>query len=77
MKDSDTTSAMAVNRLPILFFHGSDDTYVYPKNTIDNYNICQAPKELVIVPDARHLCSAYVDPELYRRKIMNFFAKYD
>jgi hypothetical protein len=77
MKEADTAAAMAVNERPVLFFHGADDTFVYPKNSIDNYNLCRAPKELVIVPGARHLCSAYVDPQLYRRKLLDFFEMYD
>ena len=44
---------------------------------IENYMLCKAPKELVIVPGARHLCSAYADPELYQRTVMEFFEKYD
>lgn len=77
MKDSDTTNAMRVNKKPVLFFHGENDTYVDPKNTRYNYALCRAPKELVIVPEARHLCSPYVNPELYRSKILDFFDKYD
>jgi hypothetical protein len=78
MEESDTTKALSViNKRPVLFFHGSDDTYVYPKNSIDNYDLCHAPKELVIIQGARHLCSAYVNPKLYRKKLMDFFEKYD
>lgn len=77
MKDADTTNAMKTNRRPILFFHGAKDTYVDPKNTRHNYSLCRAPKELVIVPEARHLCSAYEEPELYRKKLLEFFHKYD
>jgi alpha-beta hydrolase superfamily lysophospholipase len=77
MEESDTTRALAVNKRPVLFFHGSDDTYVYPKNSIDNYELCHASKELVIIEGARHLCSAYVNPKLYRRKLLEFFEKYD
>ena len=77
MKDADTTEAMRTNQRPVLFFHGGKDTYVDPKNSRHNYALCRAPKELVIIPEARHLCSPYADPELYRRKLMEFFAKYD
>ena len=77
MRDADTAKAMERNRRPVLFFHGSADTYVAQKNSIYNYSICQAPKELVVIPGARHLCSAYVEPELYRQKILSFFTKYD
>lgn len=77
MKDANTTDAMRTNQRPVLFFHGGKDTYVEPKNTRHNYALCQAPKELVIIPEARHLCSPYVNPELYRSKLLDFFAKYD
>ncbi|SDF40398.1 alpha/beta hydrolase [Marvinbryantia formatexigens] len=77
MKDADTTDAMKKNNRPVLFFHGMKDTYVMPENTLHNYSVCRAPKELVLVPEARHLCSAYEAPELYRRKILEFFQKYD
>ena len=77
MKDADTTEAMSSNQKPVLFFHGEKDTYVDPKNSRYNYTLCRAPKELVIIPEARHLCSPYVDPELYRRKLLDFFEKYD
>ena len=77
MKDADATEAMKRNTRPVLFVHGEKDTYVYPNNSFQNYMLCKAPKELVIVPGARHLCSAYADPELYQRTVMEFFEKYD
>lgn len=77
MKDADTSKAMKINKRPILFFHGEKDTYVDHKNTLHNYSLCQAPKELVIIPEARHLCSVYTAPELYKKKVLDFFEKYD
>ena len=77
MGDADTTESLKVNRRPVLFFFGFKDTYVEAGNSLHNYNLCRAPKELVIVPEARHLCSAYEAPELYRQKLMDFFEMYD
>ena len=77
MGDADTTKAMKKNKRPVLFFHGEEDTYVALENSVYNYAQCCAPKELVIIPEARHLCSPYVAPELYRQKILDFFQKYD
>lgn len=77
MKDADTTIALRRNRRPVLFFHGGNDTFVAPKNSLHNYSICRAPKELVVIPGARHMCSPYQNPKLYRRKVMEFFEKYD
>ena len=75
MEDADTTQALQKNKRPVLFFHGEGDTYVNPKNSRYNYSVCRASKELVVVPEARHLCSAYAAPELYRKKLLEFFSK--
>lgn len=77
MRDADTVNALQKNRRPILFFHGLEDTYVDPRNTRFNYAVCRAPKEVVMIPKARHLCSAYENPDLYRKKLLGFFEKYD
>lgn len=76
MKEADTTQAMRQNTRPVLFFHGMEDTFVDPRNSVYHYANCTAQKELVMIPNARHLCCAYEDEERYRRKITNFFKKY-
>ena len=77
MEEADTTDALRRNKRPVLFFHGAKDTYVNPVNSRYNYSMCRAPKELIIIPEARHLCSPYEASELYRKKIISFFAQYD
>lgn len=77
MRDADTTKAMKTNTRPVLFFHGEADTYVPFDNSRYNYSLCRASKELVIIPEARHLCSPYKAPGLYRSKLMEFFANND
>lgn len=77
MKEADTEKALAKNKRPVLFFHGLEDTYVFPENSRYHYSVCRAPKELVLVPEARHLCSPYEAQELYREKLLSFFSKYD
>lgn len=74
MSDADTEKALAVNKVPVLFFHGSDDTFVNVQNSVRNHAACRAKKELVIINGARHLCSAYVYEGLYRKKILDFFS---
>ena len=77
MKDTMTDKALSVNTRPVLFFHGEKDTYVWPENSGVNFWLCKAPKELVLIPGARHSCSAYVAPDLYQKKMKDFFMKYD
>ncbi len=77
MKETDTTEALRKNDRPVLFFHGTEDTYVRPQNTALNYERCRAKKEMVMVNGARHLCSSFVDPDLYQKKIREFFKSND
>lgn len=77
MDDADVTKALRRNKRPILFFHGDEDTFVYPDNASYNYAICKAPKELIVVNGARHISSVYVEPDLYKQKLLEFFEKYD
>ena len=77
MKDTDTTEALKRNTRPVLFFHGEADTYVWPENTVRNFELCRTPKELVLVPETRHLCCSYAAPELYKEKLKRFFERYD
>ena len=77
MKDADTSRALSYNEIPVLFFHGSHDMFVEPSNSVRNRRRCAAPSDLVIIDGARHLCSSYVDEDLYRSKLSGFFARYD
>ncbi len=77
MKDTDTSGALRRNECPVLFFHGTADTYVGPENSRINYRLCRAEKELVMIEGARHLCCSYEAPELYMEKIKEFFRKND
>jgi fermentation-respiration switch protein FrsA (DUF1100 family) len=70
-----TIDAMRDNRVPVLFIHGTDDKLVPVEMTYKNYIACNAPKELLVVPGADHAVSCYVDPERYRRALVDFFEK--
>ena len=77
MAEADTRPALAANRRPVLLFHGSDDTFVYPKNLQMICDACRGPKEMVMVEGARHTGSAYKQTDMYRRKLLDFFERYD
>lgn len=77
MRDADAVRALKANTRPVLFFHGEKDTFVYPENAQVLYDACRGPKELILVPEARHLCSYYAAPKLYRQKLGEFFRQYD
>ncbi|WP_240697265.1 alpha/beta hydrolase [Sporolactobacillus sp. Y61] len=63
-------------RVPILFIHGSDDTYVPTEMVHKVYDAAPVEKELLIVDKAPHASSAIVAPEEYFMKIFNFIDRH-
>lgn len=72
-----TFDALKVNKKPILFIHGTDDHFVPVEMTYENYKACKAPKELFIVPGAKHAMSYLVNKEGYENAVKEFWNKYD
>ena len=77
MKDADALSAMKQAKLPVLFFHGTDDHFVAPYHTEMNAAACISAHHEVYVEGASHGASAQIDPELYERSLREFFEQYD
>lgn len=69
--------ALARCRVPVLFVHGTDDSFVPVEMTYENYKACQSPKRLFIVPGAEHGMSYLVDPEGYRAAVEGFWEEFD
>jgi len=58
---------------PILIIHGLDD-YVLPvANSERNFAAAREPKELWLVPGAKHAESHSVEREQYEQKVVKFF----
>ena len=72
-----TVDAMRVNKVPVLFIHGQEDSFVPVSMTKENYNACVGPKEIMIVPGAIHGLSYATAKEAYEEKERQFWAKYD
>lgn len=69
--------AMRKNKLPVLFVHGAKDAFVPVSMTYENYSACAGPKKLLIVPEADHGMSYYLEPERYQAAVRAFWAEYD
>jgi fermentation-respiration switch protein FrsA (DUF1100 family) len=67
---------MQKTKIPILFIHGTDDTFVPIRMTYENYKACSAPKELLVVPGAIHAQSYDKEKEKYEAAIRDFWEKY-
>ncbi len=72
-----TQDALRRTKIPVLFIHGSKDTFVPIEMTYDNYCACAAPKELLVVPHAGHGQSYYCEPDKYEAALRRFWKQYD
>ncbi len=76
-KDYSTVDAMKECRVPVLFIHGSDDTFVPIDMTYRNYKACAAPKKLLVVPGADHGMSYIVNRSEYEKVSIDFWKEND
>lgn len=75
--EESTVDALRGCSVPVLFIHGTDDTFVPVEMTYENYKACASPKKLLIVPGAGHAMSYCVDPESYRAATAEFWKRFD
>lgn len=75
-KEASPLNQVKKSYTPTLFIHGDADTYVPTKMGYQLYEACSADKELLIVPDAPHAESYFVNKDLCEDKIKQFIDKY-
>lgn len=73
--DYSTLTAMKKTKIPTLFIHGREDNFVPLWMSKKNYEVCGAPKDLLIVDNAGHGASYYENPKLYENKVTQFLEK--
>lgn len=76
-EDYTTLDAMKENKVPVLFIHGTEDTFVPIAMTYENYKACTAPKRLFVVPGATHAMSYMVDQKGYEDTVKSFWQEFD
>jgi pimeloyl-ACP methyl ester carboxylesterase len=69
-------SAMRRFRRPLLMIHGGGDTYIKVDMAKALFEYAKPPKELWIVPEAKHNQAPVVAPEEYRRRVVEFFERH-
>lgn len=67
------TKGAAAWRVPVLFAHGLDDTFVPSYMSEENFLACTSPKDIYLVEGAEHGLSYLVDREGYLTKLRNLF----
>jgi uncharacterized protein len=59
-------------KLPVLFIHGGDDTFVPTEMVYRNYAVAPGRKNILVVAGARHARSVYQNPVLYWKTTAEF-----
>ena len=75
-QEASAEAQLAKTKLPILFIHGEDDSFVPYSMLQEVYDAAAGPKELLSVPGAAHAESSTVAPEIYWDTIDEFLAAY-
>ncbi len=75
-KEISTIEAMKKTKLPILFIHGSDDSFVPIEMSFENYKASSGPKHLLVIPGAIHGQSYDVGQEKYEEATRRFWNMY-
>ena len=74
-KEASSLKAISKAKLPVLFIHGSEDTFVHTEMVHKVYDACNSTKEKLIVQGAGHGESYLRDPDLYFETTFNFLKK--
>lgn len=64
--------ALDDNEIPILFIHGSADTFIYPKNSEDMQKRTKGYSEFHMIDGAEHAMSVITDPDTYKEYVRDF-----
>lgn len=76
-EEYSTLDAMKSCHVPIMFIHGTEDTFVPVEMTYENYKACVSPKRLFIVPGANHAMSYFMNKKEYETAVKAFWNDYD
>lgn len=72
LKKADALSSIKNCLTPIIFIHGTADTFVTPDASVRMHASLSAPKELLLVDSARHGAARAISPDLCYEHIFAF-----
>lgn len=76
IKEASALEQVAKSKTPMLFTHGSDDTYVPTEMVYRLYDAATCEKDMLIIEGAGHGSAPDVNPETYYNKVFSFLEKY-
>lgn len=72
LNECDARKEVAKAEIPILFIHGSADSFVPCSMVYELYDACPTEKKLLVVEGAGHVESCYRDEALYQGTVKSF-----
>ena len=75
--ECSTLDSLAAAKIPMLLIHGEDDHFVPVRMAYENQAACASPCRLLVVPQADHAMSCYVDRQEYEDALRRFWEAYD
>ncbi|MBQ9990499.1 MAG: alpha/beta hydrolase [Lachnospiraceae bacterium] len=72
MDECNARDEVAKAKIPILFIHGSKDTFIPPSMCQELYDCCASPKKMLIVEGAAHAESYFKDRGVYEEALNQF-----
>lgn len=76
LKGAAAAQALANSPLPLLIIHGTDDDFVPPTMTAENYAAAAGEKRQILVPGARHGLSYLVDQPRLEKELLDFIDRH-
>jgi fermentation-respiration switch protein FrsA (DUF1100 family) len=75
-EEASSLNQVGKAKVPILFIHGAEDTFVPTRMVYSLYETCPAEKDILVVQGAGHAQSHNTDPEAYEQRVAAFLGKY-
>lgn len=76
-KNVSTVDCMRKNQIPMIFIHGTGDTFVPWQMTMENYLACKADKRLILVENAVHGAAYITNEKQCQEGILPFLKHYE
>lgn len=74
-KSASSVKQVEKSQVPMMFIHGSEDTFVHTDMVYEVYEACPTPKDLLVVEGAGHGEAYIMDPDLYFGRVSEFLEK--
>ena len=75
LEESTPEKALENCKIPVIFFHGDEDTLVPYYMSEKNYSVCSSNKKLVKIKGAGHGMAFLIDPDNYLNEVALFFTE--